>query len=307
MPRIALVVAVVVIILLVVASVAGYFFYLQPRLEVKSFTEKLASQVARDVELSNELSDFFEELDSSGSEDFSPDQFRKEAAAVREELKAAQAEYEDILRQMESLEASERTEGLKQGFVALNRFYVEQIPALLEMVDYFEQMVVSIDRFEAATRAIEGSSGGDSLEQITADINSMNGALKTTIDDLKRLQPPEVIADFHQNLVAAMTETSVLLDETLLAISTLDVNRLTELETRYAMLEEKYGDALNVDDEQFDMMLDEISETEDEVLENARQEVDSIRDRYGQRWVSGELRFELDDGWSTERGRSSTF
>lgn len=264
--------------------------------KVKAFTEGLAPLAERDEKLENDLNSYFKGYDlTSSSGEYNTDEAKK----GRAKLESARSEYKDILRQVNALESSGSTDELKNDFVVLNQFYIDETGELIRLLDYIDQLYDAISRFRKATDRLTSSDPADAAEAV-ALINELNNELVTVTDDLNALDVPESFREYHDSLTAALLEMSALFDEIAVAITTEDAAKMAELETRFTQWEQKYDQELDSGGDirkQYDAYWAEASKKEDRLIGNARQEVEAIRAKYGDQWVSDALRFDASDGW----------
>lgn len=296
--RIILIAVIAVLALLVIAGALGYFFYLKPRMDVKAFTEDLAPLVERDKKLSSDL-DEFDSLNNLGDEEFGSDEYLDKVKAARDRLESSRAEYEDILNQINALDSSADTDALKQDFVELNQFYINEIDRLDSYLDYIEKLTNSMSRMAVAAEELKSRPKPSSLAELTAATSEYNRELKKTVEELKQIEAPEGFTDFHGNMTNAMSDLSDLMDELIAAINSGNQARIEEVGRKFTAMSDKFDKQLGVDKmrEEFDDLGKEIEDQEESLIADARGQISAIKTKYGDRWVSGSLNFDIDEGW----------
>lgn len=298
--RIILIAVIAFLALLVIAGALGYFFYLKPRMDVKSFTEDLAPLVERDKKLSSDL-DEFDSLNNLDDEEFGSDEYLDKIKAARDRLESSRAEYEDILNQINALDSSADTDALKQDFVELNQFYINEIDRLDSFLDYFEKLTNSMSRMAVAAEELESRPKSSSLAELVAATSEYNRELKKTVEELKQIEAPEGLTDFHGSITNVVSDLSDLLDELIAAINSGDKARIEEVGRKYTAVEEKFDKQMsdNMQDmqEEFEDLEKEVEDEEETLIADARGQISAIKTKYGDRWVSGSLNFDIDEGW----------
>lgn len=151
-------------VIIAVGSIFGCASYLSPRLKVKSFTNDLAPLASRDIQLNNELKNYFDELNAKTKtlnfqDPQDVEKFRQELRGASQKLNSAKIEFENILRDINRLEATAETAALKQSFVELNEFYIAAIPDLskvfTDLDKFFADLKLLTDQLPPAVAALD--------------------------------------------------------------------------------------------------------------------------------------------------------
>jgi len=291
-------IAIIAAALIIVLGGVAYFAYFAPRIKVAGSTAKIAPMVKKDDALNNDLEKFFEdstkELEKLNVE--KPEGLDGliriyDEAIVK--LDKAKSEYENISKEIEKLDVPADVKNLKQRLVELNDFYIGSIPVLMDYFAYEREFAKVLKSYN---NDLSGANLSDDAtpEQAADYYDKANEKFKAALKKLEELRVPSELAEDHKATVSLFTETSAAFTDLANALRKSDLTKyeaslkkLDELDARFASANTE------ATTQKLSKTADAFDKKEIELLKKLKAEVTNLERKYGDSWVSNDLKFEI--------------
>jgi len=285
--------------LIVVLGAVTYFTYFAPRLKVAGFTSKMAPMVNKDVALDNGLEKFFEnstkKIDKLNMEKPEGlDELIKIYDEAIVELDKVKRECENISKEAKKLAVPADAKNLKQRLVELNDFYVDSIPVLMDYFAY-EREFANVLKSYSSDFSGTGLPDDATPEQAADYYDKANEKFKTALKKLEKLEPPSELADDHNTMVSLFNEVSATFAELADALRNSNLakyeaalKKLEELDKKFSAIDS------NTTTDKLSKTADTFDKKETELLKKLKAEVANLERKYGDSWVSNDLKFEIE-------------